>query len=96
MFASGVHLNIALRGTFEQCSYVPLNIFMILIFILEETHGACNFFRTEMVRTCLKKTNKPDTSEAVIQEAVRAVQERRLSLSNTRTTVDYLPLGDRA
>jgi hypothetical protein len=29
-----------------------------------------------MIRTYLKKRNKPDVLEAVIQEAVRAVQER--------------------
>jgi hypothetical protein len=33
-----------------------------------------------MVRTYLKKRNEPDVPEEVIQEAVRAVQERRLSL----------------
>jgi hypothetical protein len=33
-----------------------------------------------MVRTCTKKRNKPDVLEEVIQEAVRAVQESRLSL----------------
>jgi hypothetical protein len=33
-----------------------------------------------MVHTYLKKRNKPDVPEAVIQEAVRAVQARRLSL----------------
>ena len=32
-----------------------------------------------MVRTCTKKRNKPDVLEEVIQEAVRAVQESRLS-----------------
>jgi hypothetical protein len=32
-----------------------------------------------MVRTYLKKRNKPDVSEGAIEEAVRAVQERRLS-----------------
>ena len=31
-----------------------------------------------MVRTYLEKRNKPDMSEAVVEEAVRAVQERRL------------------
>jgi hypothetical protein len=30
--------------------------------------------------TYLKKRNKPDAPEAVIQEAVRTVQERRLSI----------------
>jgi len=29
-----------------------------------------------MVRTYLKKRNKPDVPQAVIQEAMRAVQER--------------------
>jgi hypothetical protein len=54
---------------------------MILIFILEETHGAYNYFRTKKFhRTYLKKRNNPDVPEAVIQEAVRAVQERRLSV----------------
>jgi hypothetical protein len=33
-----------------------------------------------MVCTYLKKRNKPDVSVEVIQEAVRAVQDRRLSL----------------
>jgi len=33
-----------------------------------------------MVGTYFKKRNKPHVPEAVIQEAVRAVQERRLSL----------------
>ena len=33
-----------------------------------------------MFRTYLKTRNKPDIPEAVIQEAVRTVQERRLSL----------------
>jgi len=33
-----------------------------------------------MVRIYLKKRNEPDAPEAVIQEAVCAVQERRLSL----------------
>jgi hypothetical protein len=33
-----------------------------------------------MVRTRLKKRNNLDVPEAVIQETVRAVQERRLSL----------------
>jgi hypothetical protein len=80
VFACGVDLNIALRDTFEQCSHLPLNILMILIFILEETHGAYKYFRTEMVRRCFKKRNKPDAPEAVIQEAVRAVQQRRLPL----------------
>jgi hypothetical protein len=32
------------------------------------------------VHTYLKKRNKPDAPEVVIQEALRAVQERRLSL----------------
>jgi hypothetical protein len=46
VFARGVDLNTAPRDTFEHCSSVlnsvqmcPL-IFPILIFILEETHGA--------------------------------------------------------
>jgi len=47
VFARGVDLNITIRGTFEQCSNVPLNISMILIFILEETHGSYNYFRTK-------------------------------------------------
>jgi hypothetical protein len=46
VFARWVDLNIVLKGTFEQCSNLPFNIFMILIFILEETHGAYNHFRT--------------------------------------------------
>ena len=33
-----------------------------------------------MVPTCLKKRNKPDMPEAVIQGAIRAVHERRLIL----------------
>jgi hypothetical protein len=33
-----------------------------------------------MIRTYSKKRNKPDMPEAVTQEAVRAVQERGLSL----------------
>ena len=33
-----------------------------------------------MVRTYLKKRNKPHVLEAVVQETVRAVQGRRLSL----------------
>jgi len=33
-----------------------------------------------MVRTYLKKKNKPHVPEVVIQEAIRAVQERRLFL----------------
>jgi hypothetical protein len=33
-----------------------------------------------MVHTYMKKRNKPDVTEEVIQEAVRAVQESRLSL----------------
>jgi hypothetical protein len=33
-----------------------------------------------MFCTYLKKKNKPDAPEVVIQEAVRAVQERRLSV----------------
>ena len=33
-----------------------------------------------MVRTYLKKRNEPSVPEGVIQEAFRAVQERRLSL----------------
>jgi len=69
------------RGTFELCSYVPLNISVILIFILEETQ--------ELITTCtlgqsngshIFKEERPYVPEAVIQEAVRAVQERRLSL----------------
>jgi len=40
-------MNIALRGTFEQCSNVPLNRSMILIIMLEETHGTCNYFTTK-------------------------------------------------
>jgi len=32
----------------------------------------------KIVRTYLKKRNKPDVSETVIEEAVRAVQERTL------------------
>jgi hypothetical protein len=58
---------------------VALNIAMIFIFILEETHGACKYFRTKMVCTYLKKRNEPDVPEVVMQEAVRAVRERRLS-----------------
>ena len=50
-----------------------------------------------MVRTYLKKKNKPDVPEAVIQEAVRAVQERRLFLkvaaSRYRTTHTALRYG---
>jgi len=49
-----------------------------------------------MFCTYLKKRNKPDAPEAVIQEAVRAVQERRLSLrvaasryGMTHTTLHY-------
>jgi hypothetical protein len=34
-----------------------------------------------MVHTYFKKRNKPDVPEAVIQKAVRAAQEGRLSLS---------------
>ena len=33
-----------------------------------------------MVRTYLKKRNKPDLPEAVIQEAIRGVHKRRPSL----------------
>jgi hypothetical protein len=33
-----------------------------------------------MVHTYLKKRNKPDVPEAVIQKAIRAVQERSLSV----------------
>jgi transposase-like protein len=33
-----------------------------------------------MFRTCLNKRNDPDVPEAVIQEAVRAVMEMRLSV----------------
>jgi len=47
VFARGVDLNIALRGTFEYCSNLPHDIWMILIFILEETHRAYNYFRSE-------------------------------------------------
>ena len=39
MFARGVDLNVALKGTFEQCLCVPLYISMILTFILHETDG---------------------------------------------------------
>jgi hypothetical protein len=49
-----------------------------------------------MVLTYLKKRNKPDVPKAVIQEVVRAVQERRLSLTVaasrygiTRTALHY-------
>jgi len=49
-----------------------------------------------MVRTYLKKRNKPDVPEAVIQEGVRDVQERRLSprveafrYGVTRTALHY-------
>jgi len=38
-------MSIALGGTFEQCSNVPHNMSMNLIFILEETQGAYNYFR---------------------------------------------------
>jgi hypothetical protein len=77
MFARGVDLNIALRGTFEYCSNVPRDISMILIFILEETRGAYNYFKKEkMFRTYLKKSNKPNVAEAVIKEAARTVPER--------------------
>jgi hypothetical protein len=47
VFARGVDLNIALRGTFEYCSNVPHVSSMILILILEETRGAYKYFRTE-------------------------------------------------
>ena len=40
MFARGVDLNIALKGTFEQCLCVTLHISMMLIFILQETDGS--------------------------------------------------------
>jgi hypothetical protein len=49
-----------------------------------------------MVRTYLKKRNNPDVPQAVIQEAVRIVQERRLSpraaasrYRTTHTTLHY-------
>jgi DNA-binding Lrp family transcriptional regulator len=49
-----------------------------------------------MVRTYLKKRNKPNVLEAVIQKAVRALQERRLPLTvaasrygMTRTALHY-------
>ena len=45
MFARGVDLNIALKGTIEHCLYVSLNISMILIIMLEETNGFYNYFR---------------------------------------------------
>ena len=40
-------MNIAPGGSFEQCSNVPLNIFTILIFVLEESHVAYYYFRTK-------------------------------------------------
>jgi len=47
MFVRGEDLDTVLRDTFEQCLNVPLNISMILIFTLEETRGAFNYFKTK-------------------------------------------------
>ena len=50
-----------------------------------------------MIRTYLKMKNKPDVPEAVIQEAVRAVQERRLLLrvAASRYVMTHTALPDR-
>ena len=40
VFARGVYLNIALKGTFEKCVCVPFYVYVILVFILEETGGS--------------------------------------------------------
>jgi hypothetical protein len=80
MFARGEDLNIVLGGTHAECSHVPHNIAMILIFILEETHEAYNYFGTEMARMYFNKRNKPDVLEVVTQHAVIAIQGRTLSL----------------
>ena len=69
------------RGIFEQFSNVPPNISMTLNFYFgRKLWNLLLLQDKEIVHTYLKQRNKPDVPEVVIQEAVRAVQERRLSL----------------
>ena len=44
-----------------------------------------------MVHTYLKKINRRDVPEAVIQEAIRAVQEKRLSVRVTASKYRMTP-----
>jgi hypothetical protein len=62
---------------------------MSFIFIFEETRGTCNYFRTKKWFTHLRKREEPDVPEAVIQEIVKAVQERRLQLPDTELPIQH-------